>query len=110
MCAVRRAGSLYGELARFVLRLLGYKGPPKAAPGEGAAGGGTPGGPPGPVQLPGAPTLPGAPARGALPGALAVAAAQPHPRPAGLLPGAPARDGAGASAAPSFDSVWGKGG
>ena len=36
-----RAGSLYGELARFILRLLGYKQQPpalqqKAMPGEGS--------------------------------------------------------------------------
>ena len=48
-----RAGSLYGELARFVLRLLGYKGKPKEQP---------PMGPPqalmGPQRLPGLPAAP----------------------------------------------------
>ena len=49
-----RAGSLYGELARFILRILGYKS--KAKPQQMP---GMPGGPGG--MLPG-PMLPGAPA------------------------------------------------
>jgi hypothetical protein len=91
-----RAGSLYGELARFVLRLLGYKAPAKAAPAECAPGEAAPA----PGGLPGG--LPGAPVRGALPGAPA-APAPAAPR--SVLPGAPA---AGGGRARSWDGVWGK--
>jgi len=91
-----RAGSLYGELARFVLRLLGYKAPTKAAPAECAPGEAAPA----PGGLPGG--LPGAPVRGALPGAPA-APALAVPR--SVLPGAPAAGGGGAR---SWDGVWGK--
>ena len=52
-----RAGSLYGELARFILRVLGYKGKPKQAMDPAA---GNPAGPPGA----GRPALPGLPAPG----------------------------------------------
>lgn len=56
---VTRAGSLYGELARFVLRILGYKGKPKEQPPMG-----------GPQAMMGPPRLPGLPgAPGAQPGA-----------------------------------------
>ena len=84
---------MYGELARFVLRLLGYKSPAKAAAAACAPGDVPPGGPA---------ALPGAPALGALSGAPA-AIAQPFPRSA--LPGAPVREGAGG---PGWDGVWGK--
>ena len=86
-----RAGSLYGELARFVLRLLGYRGKPQDQ-AQAAALGGPPGAPdklPAPQQQ-----QRERPARGALPGA-----------PSGLpLPGAPA---AASSGAPAWDNVWG---
>ena len=60
-CPPCRAGSLYGELARFVLRLLGYKQQPpglqlqqKAAAGElPAPGQHPPGFPPNPPPAPG---------------------------------------------------------
>lgn len=54
--ALVRAGSLYGELARFVLRLLGYKGKPK----EQQQMGPPPHGMMGPPRLPGLPAAPGA--------------------------------------------------
>ena len=55
-----RAGSLYGELARFILRVLGYKGKPKQAMDPAA---GNPAGPPGCGQ---ASTARGCPPQGCL--------------------------------------------
>jgi len=86
--AIHRAGSLYGELARFVLRLLGYRAKPQEQP-QGVAG------------PPGAPEKLSAPQ-------------QQRERPArGALPGAPTRSGLPAASlpasggAPAWDNVWG---
>jgi peroxin-13 len=90
-----RFGSLYGELARFVLRLLGFKPKDKKAAAQE--------GPPGAVQ----PQQPGMPGPVAAPG-------HPAAKHRGLpgLPGAPMRPAAGAAAAASgggqWDSLWKK--
>jgi len=84
-----RFGSLYGELARFVLRLLGYKPREKQPQLEGA---------PGPPQLEGAP--PGQPPVGGAWG--------------GAWGGGPPQGGAWGSGPPqappgaSWDSMWGR--
>lgn len=88
-----RFGSLYGELARFVLRLLGFKPKDKKA----AAQEGPPGTQPQQPGMPGPAAAPGHPAakQRSLPG----------------LPGAPARPVAGAAAASGggqWDSLWRK--
>lgn len=88
-----RFGSLYGELARFVLRLLGFKPKDKkAAAQEGPAG----------AQ----PQQPGMPSPAATPG-------NPAAKHRGLpgLPGAPVRPAVGAAAASGggqWDSLWKK--
>lgn len=91
LCACR-FGSLYGELARFVLRLLGFKPKDKKAAAQE--------GPPG-SQLQ-QPTMPG------------TAAATGHPAAKHRLPGLPgapvrpAAGAAGASGGGQWDSLWKK--
>lgn len=90
-----RFGSLYGELARFVLRLLGFKPKDKkAAQQEGPPGAA---GPQQQQQQLGAPAP-----------ALGHPAAKPHGLPG--MPGAPARPGAaaGAPGGGQWDSLWQK--
>jgi len=90
-----RGGSLYAEVARFVLRLLGVRIPPGLQPPPPP---GPPVGPDGrPLALPPGGGLPGPAVSGAL-----------SPAPPGASP-APGAEGAKAGVAPSpanFDAIW----